>query len=80
MIDRGAALIALCLVAACSMAPTVRATRADAQGVAYEFPLDRRAEATRQASLYCANLGRAAVLKHIEIGADDRATAAYECR
>jgi hypothetical protein len=80
MIGRGASLIALCLLAACSVAPAVRATRAGAQGVTYEFPLGRRAEATREASLYCANLGRAAVLKHIEIGADDRATAAYECR
>lgn len=80
MIPRGAAPIALCLLAACAMAPAVRATRAGARGVTYEFPVDRRVEATRQASLYCANLGRAAVLKHIEVGANDRATAAYECR
>jgi hypothetical protein len=80
MARRAAALIALCLVVACSVVPSLRATSAGADGVSYEFPADRRADATREAALYCANLGRVAVLKGIEIDADGRARAAFACR
>jgi hypothetical protein len=68
------------LLAACSSLPMVRATSADAQGVTFEFPAGRQDEATRQAMLYCANLGRTAVLKSTGVEGSDAAIAAYECR
>jgi hypothetical protein len=75
-----AAATGLCFIAACSAGPSLRAIAAGADGVSYEFSADRRSEATHEAALYCANLGRIAVLKHIEIASDGRATAVYACR
>lgn len=77
---RAVALSAFCLLAACSATPTVRATSAGAEGVTYEFPADRQGDALRQAMLYCANLGRGAVLKDNRLEPDGLAVAAYECR
>ncbi len=53
---------------------------ADAQGVTFEFPTDRQEEATRQAMLYCANLGRGAVLKSTRPEGGDDSIAVYDCR
>jgi hypothetical protein len=53
---------------------------AGADGVIYQFPSDRQEEATREAMLYCANLGRAAILKRVELGAEGLATGVYQCR
>ena len=70
----------LLVVVACGSMSSVRAMSADAQGVTFEFPADRQEEATRQAMLYCANLGRGAVLKSTTPeGGDDR-VAVYDCR
>lgn len=80
MMRKAAALGLLCLLVACSEMPAVRATSADAGGVTYEFPTDRQQAAQRQATLYCANLGRAAVLKDSRIEAGGLAVATYECR
>jgi len=53
---------------------------AGADGVTYEFPLGRQDEARRQAMLYCANLGRVAVLRALQPEPDGLASAAYDCR
>lgn len=73
-------MLALLLVAACGTTSTVRARSADGQGVTFEFPVVRQDEATRQAMLYCANLGRGAVLKSIRPEGGDDAVAVYDCR
>jgi hypothetical protein len=74
------ALAAFLLVAGCDAAPVVRATSAAAGSVSYEFPAGRQDEAQRQAMLYCANLGRTAVLKEIKRAEDGFPTASYACR
>lgn len=68
------------LVTACGGMSRVQATVATADGVTYRFPADQRDEATRQAMLYCANLGRSAVLKSTEPDGGDLTVAAYDCR
>lgn len=67
-------------LAACGLAPMVRATSADAQGVTFEVPSGRKEDATRQAILYCANLGRSAVLVSIYPETTDLSVAVYDCR
>ena len=70
----------LLVVVACGSMSSVRAMDAHAQGVTFEFPTDRQEEATRQAMLYCANLGRGAVLKSTKPDGGDLTVAAYDCR
>jgi hypothetical protein len=70
----------LLLLAACGSISTVRSTSADGQGVTFEFPADHQDEATRQAMLYCANLGRGAVLKSTRPEGGDGRVAIYDCR
>ena len=77
---RLATALVVCFSAGCSTPPTVRAMSAGADGVIYQFPSDRQEEATREAMLYCANLGRAAILKRVELGAEGLATGVYQCR
>ncbi len=77
---KAAAVLALFLVAGCGTISAVRATRADATGVTFEFPVGRQDEATHQAMLYCANLGRGAVLKSTKPEGSDAAVAVYDCR
>lgn len=73
-------LAALLLLGGCSAAPDVRAVSAGPDGVAFEVAADRPDEATRQAMLYCANLGRTAVLSGVEPAGDGTSTATYVCR
>jgi hypothetical protein len=68
------------LLAACGATPAVRATSAAAGSVSYEFPPDRQEEASRQATLYCANLGQRAVLSNRTLEATGLAAATYDCR
>lgn len=77
---RAAALLLLPLVAACGGMSKVQATIATADGVTYQFPADQQDEATRQAMLYCANLGRTAVLKSAKPDGSDLTVAVYDCR
>jgi len=77
---RVVACLMLGLVAACSVMSVVRARSADIGGVTYEFPAGRLDEVTRQAKLYCANLGRSAELASTTRESDDRAVATYDCR
>ncbi len=77
---RRAVFFAACL-SACSPIPGLRATRAGADSVTYEFAAEKQGEALRQAMLYCANLGRGtAVLADRRIEADARVVATYDCR
>jgi hypothetical protein len=80
MVLRAVAAAVLCLLAGCNTTSSVRAMRAGADGVTYEFPLGRQDEAKRQAMLYCANLGRVAVLSAVRPEPDGLASAAYDCR
>jgi hypothetical protein len=75
-----AAAAVLCLLAGCATTSSVRAMSAGADGVTYEFPLGRQDEARRQAMLYCANLGRIAVLRALQPQPDGLVSAAYDCR
>jgi hypothetical protein len=80
MVMRVVAVAVLCLVAGCGTTSNVRAMSAGADGVTYEFPLGQQDEARRQAMLYCANLGRVAVLRALQPQPDGLASAAYDCR
>jgi hypothetical protein len=77
--SRVAALL-LALPAACSAPPGVRAVTAAPDGVSFAFAAERQDEAMRQAMLYCANLGRNAVLRGVESAADGSRVATYDCR
>lgn len=68
------------LLAACSATPRVRALTATPDGVSFAFPAGRQDEATHEAMLYCANLGRDAVLRGVEHAEDGSSTAAFDCR
>jgi hypothetical protein len=76
----GARLAALLLLGGCSGAPEVRAVSAGPDGVAFEVAADRQDDATRQAMLYCANLGRSAVLNSTEPVGSGATIARYDCR
>jgi hypothetical protein len=80
MLRRVAALGLMAVLAACGATPMVRATSAGAGSVTYEFPLDRQEDASRQATLYCANLGQRAVLSNRTLEAAGLAAATYDCR
>ena len=77
---RAAALPLLFLVAGCGGISRVQAMVATADGVTYQFPADQQDEATRQAMLYCANLGRSAMLKSAKRDGGDLTVAVYDCR
>jgi hypothetical protein len=77
---RSIAILSLLLLAACGSLSPVRAMRADAKGVTFEFPAERQDDAARQAMLYCANLGRGAVLESSRPAGDDGRIATYGCR
>ena len=69
----------LLLLVTCGVMPRVHALRADADGVTFEFPLAQRDEAARQAMLYCANLGRSAVLRSAQPQSGSFTIAMYDC-
>jgi hypothetical protein len=77
---RSVAVLFFLLLATCGSLSTVRAMRADAEGVTFEFPTERQDDATRQAMLYCANLGRGAVLESSRREGGDDSIATYGCR
>jgi hypothetical protein len=80
LMRRLAIIFLLLLVAACGSLSTVRATNADAHSVTFEFPVERQDDAAHQAMLYCANLGRGAVLESNRPGGDHARIAVYDCR
>lgn len=75
---RGArpSLVLLALLAGCAAMPAVRAVEATGDAVTYEYPAGERDEAQRRATLYCANLGRTAVLRRVL----REGLAEFECR
>jgi hypothetical protein len=70
----------LLLVVACGSRTVVRATSADARGVTFDVPVGREGEAMHRAMLYCANLGRRAVLVATRPETRDLSIAVYDCR
>ncbi|HWI26513.1 MAG TPA: hypothetical protein VN668_06045 [Stellaceae bacterium] len=76
---RAVVLILLAALAACD-SPRLQATSDGTRGVTYAFPADLASKAARQATLYCANLGRSAVLQGTKHEEDGRVVASYDCR
>jgi hypothetical protein len=71
--------LVLLFLAACSDPPPLHAVEATGDRLALAFAGDHLAEARRDAALYCANLGRSAVLREVSEH-DDVTTAAFDCR
>jgi hypothetical protein len=67
-------------MAACSTLPPLTAVRATPDEVTFEYVDGRADEAARQASLYCANLGRSANLRQVTREAGDADLAVFDCR
>lgn len=68
------------LLAACSATASLKAVSATGDAVSFAYDNGRSAEAARQASLYCANLGRNASLRDITRDGDDHSIAVFDCR
>jgi hypothetical protein len=68
------------LLAACAGPSSLRTVDAGAEGVAFRFHGTGIAEAERQASLYCANLGRSATLREVTRESDETGIARFDCR
>jgi hypothetical protein len=77
---RAAASLPLIVVAACGAISRVQATVATADRVTYQFPTGPQDEATRHAMLYCANLGRSAILRSANSEGVGLSVAVYDCR
>jgi hypothetical protein len=67
-------------LASCASASSLEAVSARGDEIVLAYTPDRAGAAERQASLYCANLGRGVRLREETRGADDRVTATFECR
>ena len=67
-------------LASCASASSLEALRAGSDEIVLAYTPDRAGQAERQASLYCANLGRGVRLREETRGADDRVIATFECR
>ena len=76
---RRAAGFALLLLAACSNGPELRAVEATGQTLSLAFAGNHLAEARRDAALYCANLGRSAMLRDVSDNGGVT-VAAFDCR
>lgn len=67
-------------LASCASASSLETVNADANEIVLAYTPDRAGAAERQASLYCANLGRGVRLHKEVRDAEDRVTATFECR
>jgi len=67
-------------MAACSALSPLKAVRATPDEVAFEYADNRANDATHQASLYCANLGRSASLREVTREAGTLSLAVFDCR
>ena len=65
---------------ACSGLSPLKAVDATANEITFEYSDDRADDAARQASLYCANLGRTASLRDVTRKADATRRAMFDCR
>jgi hypothetical protein len=72
-------LLPLAFLDSCARPSSLEAATATGDEVVFTYTADRAAEAERQASLYCANLGRNARLRERH-ETSDRIVATYECR
>ena len=77
---RGRAPLLLALLASCATPSALKAVAADSDEIVFSYTADRAAEAQRQASLYCANLGRGVRLREEMPGESGRIVARFECR
>ena len=68
------------LLASCAAPSSLEAVTADNDEIVLAYTSDRAAEAQRQASLYCANLGRGVRLREETPGESGRIVARFECR
>ncbi len=73
-------LLLLAPMAACGALSPLKAVRATPDEVAFEYGGDRVDDAARQASLYCANLGRATGLRKVTHEAGALSLAVFDCR
>lgn len=69
----------LVLLASCSADPALDAVTATGDEVIFAYTGDRAADAERQASLYCANLGRRERLRQVTPGEGGRRVATFDC-
>ncbi|HET7594980.1 MAG TPA: hypothetical protein VFK49_05960 [Stellaceae bacterium] len=68
------------LAAACGATPPLEAVRATPDGVTFAYGDGRADDAARQASLYCANLGRSAHLREVTQDGGADLLAVFDCR
>jgi hypothetical protein len=73
-------LLLLAPLAACGAAPPLEAVRATPDEVTFAYGDGRADDAARQASLYCANLGRAAALRNLTRVSGADTLAVFDCR
>jgi hypothetical protein len=71
--------LVLCFLAACRAGPELRSVEATGDRLSLAFAGDHLADAKRDAALYCANLGRSAVLRDVSDSAGVT-IAAFDCR
>ena len=69
----------LALLAACGAQEPLEALNATPDDVTFAYGDGRADDAARQASLYCANLGRSARLRGVTRDRGDRSTARFAC-
>ena len=73
-------LLMLTPLAACSAVPPVEAVRATPDEVTFAYGDGGADTVARQAALYCANLGRQAVLRDVKRESDDLSVSVFDCR
>jgi len=64
----------------CAEQPSLQTIDASTEAVAFRIHGRGLAEAEKQASLYCANLGRVAVLGEVRRESDEISVAQFACR
>jgi len=82
-VDRGRAAVMMlvpAMLAACAGSTLLSAVDVGAEGISFRFRGADLPEAERQASLYCANLGRSATLREVARETDGTELARFDCR
>jgi hypothetical protein len=72
-------LLVLALLAACGAVSSLEAVRATPDEVTFAYGDGRADDAARQASLYCANLGRTARRREVTRDGGDRSIIRFAC-
>jgi hypothetical protein len=76
---QGGSALLLGLLASCAPASSLETMKAEGNQIVFAYTADRAADAERQASLYCANLGLGVRLRETR-ALSDRVVATFECR